>query len=315
MSTVSVHIVTFNSEADIRACLAAVFRQTVPVQSIIVVDNASTDGTRAVLCEYADGVQLVLNEQNRGFAGGHNQALALSDADFCLILNPDVTLSDEYIERLLAGVRLSDDIGSATGLLLRRERPETVDSTGLVISRTRRAFDRGAEDPAAAWTASGEVFGVSGAAALYARRMVADISIDGEFFDEDFFAYKEDVDVAWRARLAGWKAYYAAEATAVHGRGWKIGGRSKQSLRVRRLSYINRYKMLIKNERGYGLIRHLLPLIGYELLGFAYFALREPAVLGAWLTVPRQWRQLLHKRRSIQSKVCISAAELYHWFK
>lgn len=315
MNTVSVHIVTFNSGNDIKACLEAVLRQTNPIERIIVVDNASEDGTRAILSAYADRVHIVHNEHNGGFAGGHNQAIALSGTDYCLILNPDVTLNDDYIERLLDRICQSEKIGSATGLLLRRDRSEVVDSTGLEINKNRRAFDRGANEPASAWDKSGEVFGISGAAALYSRRMIDDISIDGEFFDEDFFAYKEDVDVAWRARLAGWNAYYEAKAIALHSRGWKSSGRRcKQSLKVRRLSYINRYKMLVKNDRVYGLIKHLLPFIGYELLSLAYFIVREPAVLGAWPTMLKQWARLRYKRRQIQTNARVKHSELRQWF-
>lgn len=110
------------------------------------------------------------------------------------------------------------------------------------INKARRAFDRGQGKAANAYDNPNEVFGVSGAAALYSSKMIKQISIDGEFFDEDFFAYKEDVDVAWRARIFGWGAAYVPGAIAYHERGWKTGSREKQPLFIRQHSFANRHQ-------------------------------------------------------------------------
>ncbi|WP_025690564.1 glycosyltransferase family 2 protein [Paenibacillus zanthoxyli] len=332
--TVSIHIVTYNSEEDIVDCLEAGFRQDYPIEKIIIVDNASSDHTvERIQSRYtvdnnlglpenpAAGVththtenpvalteqpvyslHLIQNPTNTGFAPAHNQAIAASDADYVLVLNPDVTLEPDYVSRLVARMEADPGIGSATGKLLFKADPGTVDSTGLRMNKARRAFDRGAGEPAKNWMESGEVFGVSGAAAMYSRRMIEAISVDGEFFDADFFAYKEDVDVAWRARLLGWKAYYDADAIGYHERGWKASGRSGKPLFIRRISYINRYKMIVKNEPVRTLLRTVLVSLPYEIAAHGYMLLKEPGLFKAWGSFFAEWGSLRKKRKWVQDR-------------
>jgi GT2 family glycosyltransferase len=304
--TVSVNIVTFNSEDDITDCLKAVSAQDYMVRQVVVIDNASTDQSAARVKACADmfGGRLLLieNPMNAGFAPAHNQALGCNRTDYVLVLNPDVTLAEDYISRLVRHMEQDARIGSATGKLLLKENPRVIDSTGLSMNRARRAFDRGAGQPAENWIISGEVFGVSGAAAMYSRRMIDDISMDGEFFDADFFAYKEDVDVAWRAQLLGYKAWYDADAIGLHERGWKVSGRGDKPLYIRRVSYINRYKMIVKNEGTASLLKTLIYSLPYEVAAHGYILLREPAVLGAWHSFFSQLPRLRKQRKSIQNR-------------
>ncbi|KUP23936.1 glycosyltransferase family 2 protein [Paenibacillus sp. DMB5] len=319
IKTVSVHIVTYNSADDITDCLIAVLAQDHPVEQIVVVDNASADGSAAKVSEFYRSIEeaphttpsthlfkpkliLIENKANTGFAPAHNQAIAATDTDYVLVLNPDLVLAEDYVSRLVAQMENNPLIGSATGKLLLKADPSLVDSTGLRMNKARRAFDRGAGEPAADWMESGAVFGVSGAAALYSRRMIKDISVDGEFFDGDFFAYKEDVDVAWRAQLLGWQAYFDAEAIGYHERGWKTAGRSGKSMFIRRISYINRYKMIYKNEPSRTLPLTLIRALPYELAAHAYMLLKEPGLIKAWASFKAQRTELKRKRRYVQEK-------------
>lgn len=305
-SSVSVHIVTYNSAEDIAQCLQAIQAQTYPISQIIVVDNASSDDTvKQVESQsylIADQLLLVRNQENVGFAPAHNQAIHISSTDYVLVLNPDVTLHPHYIKLLVEKMEKESAIGSATGKLLLSSNPEMVDSTGLIMNSHCRAFDRGAGELASQWNDSGEVFGASGAAALYSRKLIEDISVQDEFFDSDFFAYKEDVDVAWRAQLLGWKSYYLAEAIGYHARGWKQGGRNSQPLFIRRASYINRYKMMYKNIESSNLFESIIRILPYEIASNGYFLLREPKVLGAWSAFLRQLSNLKMKRQEIITK-------------
>ncbi|AOZ93313.1 glycosyltransferase family 2 protein [Paenibacillus crassostreae] len=305
-STVSVHIVTYNSAEDISTCLIALNSQSYPIQQVIVVDNASSDDTVQQVKSYSqqqnESIEIVENKVNVGFAPAHNQAIQISSTDFVLVLNPDVKLHPNYIKLLIVQMKKQSDIGSATGKLLLSSNLELVDSTGLIMTKHCRAFDRGIGEPSSQWNESGEVFGVSGAAALYSRRMIESISIHGEFFDSDFFAYKEDVDVAWRAQLLGWKSYYLADAIGYHARGWKQGGRKKQPLFIRRASYINRYKMIFKNVERSNMVGTILRILPYEIASNGYFLLREPKVLGAWSSFWGQLRLLRMKREEIANK-------------
>ncbi|MBP1157458.1 MULTISPECIES: glycosyltransferase family 2 protein [unclassified Paenibacillus] len=314
METVSVHIVTFNSEIYIHSCLESIFQQTYPIRNVIVVDNHSTDRTREILANYQDRIEIILNSSNKGFAPAHNQAIQCSSCDYYLVLNPDIRLDQDYVSHLVEALNTQPEAGSSTGKLLSQNELGKLDSTGLTINRARRAFDRGQNEPANQWSKPSEVFGVSGAAGLYSKKMVEDISIDGEFFDEDFFAYKEDVDVSWRAQLMGWKAYYEPKALASHERGWKSGKRMDQPLFVRRLSYINRYKMILKNDRFGYVCLHLFPLLFFEALSFGYTLLKEPGLLPIWGDFFKKLPHLLNKRKQIQAKRRVRLEQVYQWF-
>lgn len=312
--TVSIHIVTYNSAEDIIECLAAVLEQDYPVEQIVVVDNASVDGSaekvRAFYSQFETeshdnlpGFILIQNQTNTGFAPAHNQAISVTITDYVLVLNPDLTLAPDYVSRLVARMEANPQVGSATGKLLLKADHQIVDSTGLRLNRARRAFDRGAGEHTDNWQDSVAVFGVSGAAAMYSRRMINDISVDGEFFDGDFFAYKEDVDVAWRAQLLGWQGFYDAEAIGYHERGWKVSGRDSKPMFIRRISYINRYKMIYKNEQVRTLLITLVISLPYELAAHGYMLLKEPGLIKAWKSFFAQMSDLKKKRKYIQTRV------------
>jgi GT2 family glycosyltransferase len=304
--SVSICIVTYNSAADIGNCLDAIHRQTSANLSTVLVDNASKDATIEIVKDSKVRVTLIPNIHNNGFAAAQNQVLLSMNSDYILVLNPDVVLEPDYISNLVGIMENNPCIGSATGCLTFAANPRIIDSAGITMNRVRRAAERGAGKDSSGYAESCEVFGVSGAAAMYSRKMVDHISIDGQFFDEDFFAYKEDVDVAWRANLLGWKSWYEARANALHVRQWGAHSNRKQmALKIRRHSYQNRYLMMLKNE-NFNLSWWIkLPLlIAFEIALNGYFLLRDPKVLtGSWVDlmrlIPRAWR----KRQKIKKLV------------
>lgn len=314
MKTVSVHIVTYNCSKDIRDCLKAVFQQSYPINKVIVIDNASHDETSTILQTYGKQIELILNELNVGFAPAHNQAMKRSTCDYFLVLNPDVILHPDYVSELMNFAEANPNAGSLTGKLVWKQDPGLVDSTGLIINKARRAFDRGRGQAEQNWNKTEKVFGVSGAAPLYCKQMVTDVSVEGQFFDETFFAYKEDVDVAWRAQLLGWDSYYVPSAMAQHERGWKANSRSQQPLFVRKHSYINRYKMMIKNDSIKHLILHSPFIIPFELLSILFILLKEPKLITSWGSLFKEYPQLVRKRKFIQKKRNRPFRDIYSYF-
>jgi len=312
MTRVAVQIVTFNSGRHIEACLRSVLSQSLLPDEIIVIDNNSGDDTKQKLADFP-AARTVFNSENRGFAAAHNQALAMSRSDYVLVLNPDVVLERGYIETLVKVLDAHPRGGSATGLLLRNHPEHIVDSTGLAITKTRRAYDRGSG--AARRDYDPDVFGVSGAAALYKRAMIEDVSWNGQFFDESFFAYKEDVDVAWRARLFGWSAHYVPEAVARHERGWKEGERFDKPLFLRRRSYINRYKMIIKNDDAGYLLRHSPRFLAYEAASLLYAVIRDPGLLPGWFELAKELPALWRQRRWIRRRRSADYRSVYRFFE
>ena len=314
MSTVSVHIVTFNSQRFIERCLKGVFEQTFPVHRVIVIDNASKDATPGLLATQEGKIEVVYNDQNTGFAAAHNQALRISQEDYFLVLNPDVYLDRDYLQHVIDFMDKHENTGSATGLLFRPGEQGGIDSAGIGMTKSRRAFDRTSLRAGNSQFEPEEVLGVSGAAAVYRRRLSQDVSVQGQFFDESFFAYKEDVDLAWRSRLAGWRAYCVPRAKAEHARGWKNGERGQQSRYVRQLSYVNRYRMMLKNDHGPYLGRHALHLISYELASLVYILAREPFLLKTWPKLLADIRDLLAQRQTVLSMRKVPWEDVYYFF-
>jgi len=304
MATVSVCIVTYNSAGDIASCLEAVKKQSQAISAIVVVDNASSDrSVEMVKAQMTTELPIILieNKINNGFAGGQNQAIAATNTDYVLVLNPDVELHTDYVRELICVMESHHDAGSATGLLVSKDNPAIIDSTGLHMGLNRHATDRGAGQPAEKWLQGGKVFGPSGAAALYSRKMIQSVKLEGEFFDETFFAYKEDVDVAWRAQLLGWSSYYVPSAKAVHARGWKKSGRQSISLFVRQNSYVNQIFMIVKNEQlGWHWFK-LLPVLALrEIMKLIYILMKERDLLGSIKLIVKHMPEMRRKRKVLQ---------------
>jgi len=191
-----------------------------------------------------------------------------------------------------------------------------IDSTGLFFTPTMRHFDRGWHQPDdGAYDRKEYVFGACAAAALYRRQMIEDISIRGEFFDPDFFAYREDADVAWRAQLLGWRCIYTPAAVGWHVRSVTLGDRRSVTPAINMHSVKNRFLMRIKNATP-GLYRQCwLPMTARDVVVVAGCLLREPASLPAFWKVARGWRAAWGRRREIMRRRRVTDAELVRWFR
>ena len=204
---VSVTIVTWNSAQYLEACFTSIEQQDYRGLEVIIVDNASTDGTRELLRQVESPWRVIYNERNVGFAAGQNQAIRAAGGDWVLCLNPDVVLGTDFVRQMVAAGEAHPEAGSVCGKLLRwdpvaeQHRSNILDSTGIYFTRNMRHLDRGAEEvDRGQYDRPQYVFGASGAAVLFRRDFIADVSVEGEFFDEDFFAFREDGDLAWSLR-------------------------------------------------------------------------------------------------------------------
>jgi GT2 family glycosyltransferase len=320
-SIVSAVITTYNSASSIEACLNSLLRQRYQPLEIVVVDNASSDGTRDVLEKFRDRARIVLNQQNVGFAAAQNQGFSLATGDWLLSLNPDVILDPDFIVQLIAKADSDSQLGTLCGKLLRwqpgsaEERSRVIDSTGIYFTRNLRHFDRGAEElDHGQYDRNEYVFGATGAAALYRREMIRDVSVAGQFFDEDFFAYREDADVAWRARLMGWKCLYVPSAV-----GWHV--RRVTPERFEQLPWVinwhsvkNRFLMRAKNISAPLYWRVFIPTTFRDLMIVGYCLLRDRRLLSALVVLWDKRKELASKRRWIQTHRRVPDRELFHWF-
>jgi GT2 family glycosyltransferase len=316
-----VAIATFNSDRYIRPCLQAVFAQQGVALEVVVVDNASTDNTRKILKEFKGRIRKILCSRNLGFAEAQNHAIAASTAEWVLTLNPDVLLEPDFIRTLVAAGELDPGAGTVCGKLLSIgpgfvPLPEDrIDSTGIFFTPAMRHFDRGWRDPGATYSGGMEyVFGASAAAALFRRRMIDDIQVEGSFFDPDFFVYREDADVAWRAQLLGWRCIYTPAATAWHVRSVTPGNRRAVPAAINMHSVKNRFLMRIKNATP-GVCRRCWPsMIARDLVVFGASIVWEPSSFKAFWLVFQCLPRALRHRRMIMARRRVSDHELARWF-
>jgi GT2 family glycosyltransferase len=333
---VTVSLVTHNGRHWLDLCLASLAAQTHPDLEIVALDNGSTDGTAGYLADFAahhPGFRLLLEPANLGFAGGHNRVIAQTSGDIVCLLNQDVILDPSFLAEAVVGFAGSPTFGAVQGRVYRMtpggEKTEIIDTTGLEIRRNRRVVSRGqGRAGAAELDQPGEVFGADGPCPVYRRSALEDVACPGrpgrEYLDEDFFAYKEDVDLAWRLRLAGWEAAYVPSATAWHGRsaaepsegGLRRFVRHRRAMPawLRRTSWRNHRLMVVKNDRPALFFRDFLPIAWREVRSTAFMVAVHPADLVAIGSFVRLIPRMLVKRRQLRTRRRMSDAGLAAWF-
>jgi len=319
--SVSVTIVTYNSGRFIKRCLDSVLDQRYPYVEIIVVDNNSTDGTIDILEPFEDRVRIIYNEENSGFAAAQNQAIGASRGEWILTLNPDVLLLPNFIEALVQAGGVDPKVGTVCGKLLTMtsgfDFPEepVVDSTGIYFTPNLRHLDRGSLHPDNGDYRQYEfVFGATAAAALYLRDMIEDISIDGEFFDNDFFVYREDADVAWRAQLMGWRCLYVPYACGYHVRKVLPGNRRALPSEINMHSVKNRFLLRVKNITWNVYRENWLSITMRDLLVIGCCLIREQSSLKAFWFLAQNWKRVVAKRRTIMLRQRVTGDYIASWF-
>jgi len=288
---------------------------------VVIVDNASTDGTADILEQFSDRCRIYYNSENLGFAAAQNQAIALSQAEWILTLNPDVLLMPDFIQALVEAGQLDPKGGTVCGKLLTIratfDLPEKqlVDSTGIYFTPTLRHLDRGSQEVDNGHYLSFEyVFGATAAAALYRRAMIEDISIQGEFFDPDFFVYREDADVAWRAQLMGWRCIYTPMARGYHVRNVLPGNRRALPAVINMHSVKNRFLLRIKNMTPHLYRRNWLSITGRDLVVVGACLLHEHTSLRAFAYLARNWKRVWAKRQEIMGRRRVKDEYISSWF-
>jgi len=303
---VAVVIVTWNSSRWIVDCLDSLRGLIRPPAEIVVVDSGSTDGTAGLVHQGYPEAGVVECASNVGFCRANNLGIARTSSPFVLILNPDTRLDPGFLQELVPAF---DDprVGIVAGKLLRFD-GRTLDSAGQLLGRSRQPIDRGyGREDRGRFEADDEVFGACGAAALYRRAMLATISGgDGQVFDESFFAFYEDLDLAWRARRAGWKAAYRHRGVGFHARGGTTGDAGPpgrwQALRrrspdVRFHVAKNRYLTILKNDTVGGYLRNLPFILARDVATVGVLLLTSPGVLGRLWRARGSFREVLRRRR------------------
>jgi len=325
-----VSIVTFNAGPYLETCLESLRAQTHRDFSVFLWDNASTDDTLAILTNHKDIVSFThFSKENVGFCAAHNRLISSAASDYVLVLNPDIVLEERFLENLIRAIEEDPGAGSATGKLWRwpagdqeagfisvrqNSSVKVLDSTGIYLTPNQRHFDRGSNEIDSGQYESREyVFGASGAAALYRRAMLQDIQDGDQVYDESFFAYREDVDLAWRAQWMGWRCLYVPDARAYHARRVLPERRPALSAAINMHSFKNRFLLRVKNMDFGTYARYFVPITLRDIGIAAYVLAREwsslpgiPLIVRAF---PRAWAQ----RKYLQEHRRISPREMRSW--
>lgn len=286
----SVVIVTYRRRDLLSECLTSVRRALTEISrgvELIVVDNGSSDGTAAFVRERFAEAHVIEISENQGFTPAVRLGIERARGDWIALLNDDVTVEPRALAILVEAGQREPDIGSVAVQMRFSSRPQIINSAGIEVDSLGVASDRLLGRPiTASETAPVEVFGASGGAAVYRRQMLE--SIGG--FDDSFFAYLEDVDVAWRARMRGWRALYAPAAVAHHHHSATlVHGSTLKYFLVGR----NRIRLLAKNVTTWHLVRHSGRMLAYDI-GYVVYVLatqRTLAPLRGRLQGCREWRQ------------------------
>lgn len=242
---VSIIIVNWNGEQYIKDCLASVFTQFYKNFQVIFVDNGSEDKSVSFVKDNFPEVNLITLDKNYGFAKGNNigieEAFKDKDVQYIALLNVDTRVESQYLKELIKAIESDSQVGSCQPKMLSLVNPKIIDAIGISITRDGGAIQIGyCTEDIGQHNQVKEVFGACAGAALYRREMLDQIGL----FDEDFFAYYEDVDLVLRARLAGWKCMYVSTAIVYHKHASTY---EEGSSMIRYFCERNRYYYIIKN--------------------------------------------------------------------
>jgi GT2 family glycosyltransferase len=303
----SVAVVTYSRSDLLGDCLASLVAALATLgeaAEVLVVDTGSQSGLAETVAQRLPDAT-VLSPGHVGFAGAAVRAVAASSGEWIALLNDDVTVEPGALGALLEAGRSDDAIGSVAAQMRFADRPGVINSAGVVVDRLGVPVDRLlGHELEAGEAAPTEVFGASGGAALYRRAMLEDVG----GFDESFFGYLEDVDVAWRARMAGWRCVYAPRAVVHHHHSASFGHRSPLKYY---LAGRNRLRLLAKNADARLLVRHGPSIVAYELAYATFASIRDRtlAPIRGRLSGLADWRRYRRAGRDRRRPVELSAPE------
>jgi GT2 family glycosyltransferase len=304
---ISINILTYNGEKWIEKCIKSVLEQTYPNIEILVIDNASTDNT----LEKIQNIKIIKNEKNLGFSAGHNIGIRESKGEYVIVLNQDIVLDKNFIQEIVNCFEKNEKIGSIQPKIYQfnnGSKIEIIDVAGFQFFKSGRIIDIGqGEEDIGQYDQLFEIFGADGAAPAYRRTALNSIKLKEEYFDEDFFCYAEDFDLAWRLNSKGWISVFEPKAILWHNRksskstsgGWKEfrETRKSQSLWLRKISWRNTWFAFIKNLplKSFFHPQFLKRQIKFGL----YLLFFEPKVLLAKFEIIKLLPRMLKKRKMI----------------
>jgi len=294
--------------------MSSIFNQTYPAIEVLLFDNGSHDGSVEYVNTHYPAVQIIELGRNVGFSAPNNEGIRRAKGPYILTLNTDVVIEADFIDEMVKAIETTDEnVGWVAGKMLKltsNGRTDEVDCLGHHMARSRYATETDYSRPFR-WEDYSQyrfVFGASACGALYRREMLEDAAIHGEVFDEDFFAYFEDVDLDWRAQQRGWKCLFSPKAVGYHVRGG-TGLIKRPEIAACYLS--NRILVMIKNDEITHVLEDTWPIVRRFARDLVVTLMENPkAVLLALGRICRKTPGMLRKRRIIRRRRLVSTKYL-----
>ena len=304
---ISVVIVNYNGDHFLDKCISSLCQQTFKDFETILVDNGSTDGSVTHVRTRFPSVKIIETRMNLGFSGGANAGIKKAKGEFILTLNNDTMVDPYLLEEIQKPMHSDPRVGMCASKILFPD--NLLNSTGICISRSGAAWDRGIYEPDdGRYDQVEEVLGPCAGSALYRREMLDEIGI----FDEDFFIYMEDVDLAFRGRLSGWKCIYMPTARVIHEHGGTAGINSDLSV-----FYSNRNLLwnAVKNFPAKTLLISSPWIIGRYCADIPFYVMKGNgrAILKAKIASLKGLFANFKKRKKLNKK--ISDADIEKWIQ
>ncbi len=334
---VSVNVVVYNEENRIRQCLASIKEQTYKNLELTLFDNNSADDTVKIVKKEYPEFRRIESKENFGFGGGHNRCIDQTKGKYILAVPADALLEKHFIERAVAIMEKDEKIGALQAKvyhLAKTEKTNIIDTTGFEIFRSRRVINRGhGKEDIGQFEHAQEIFSYEGAVPFWRRVALYESKILGQYHDEDYFWYGDDIDLGWRMRLFGWKSFYTPDVIAYHERqtthrlssGYRdfITLRKTIPLKKRRLDWQNLHFTFLKNDFFFSWLKDF-PLLSFmkafpyifirEIKFFLYILFFEPALLMALPGMIRLLPRMLKKRFIIMRRKKIPSSQMEQWF-
>lgn len=267
MSKISIVIPNYNGERFIEGCLEAIYCQEegTPDFDIIIVDDRSTDTSVSIIGAKYPGVKVIINEKNIGFAGSVNRGITESDAEYVILLNNDTKVKPDFVKNLFLAIEKDANIFSVSSKMLMWDNEKLLDDAGDIFTIFGWARAIGKGKPASKYDKPASVFSACAGAAIYRKSLLEKTGL----FDEEHFAYLEDLDIGYRAKILGFKNMYEPGAEVIHYGSASFG--SRYSERKAYLSAKNNVYVIKKNMPLVQLIINLpFIIMGFLIKTFFY---------------------------------------------
>ena len=313
--TISVVVVSYNSEGFLEKNLASLIDQSVKFKEIVVVDNHSSDNSIKIIETFEKKypeIRTIALDYNSGYAKGANIGIRETRSSLVLVANADTILENRFNERVLNKFEADPELSLLSPLILRFDR-ETVDSAGQTYSRALHPSEIGFNRTAAdVDIRERPVFSVCGAATVFRREALERLKQepDGDYYDEDFFIFWEDFDIGWRAQLLGMKTLFYPEARVYHFRSATLEKNfwSRFSLALARPAFIkyhlvkNRYLTLIKNFRFRRFYWAIPFIILKDIIWVGLLTFRSPKIIITLMKSGKYIKRAFAKRKRLKEK-------------